>query len=385
MKMASNRKRGQNEGSIYQRASDGYWVAAVNLGNGRRKVVYDRTYVGALEKRDALRLAVVQGMPVQGSRVTVGQLFDAWLDAKRGTIRPKTYERYASLIRRHTSHIANIKLSKLIVADVAALYRSRSTHVSPKTIRHLHFVVKAALAWAVRREMIARNPAALITAEDLPRMVHREMRVLSVKETRSLMLAAGGTRAEALITFALVTGARVGEITGLTWDRLNLETGRAKIIHALQYLDGQPVLVEPKTRAAVRELVLPAFALTIMRAHRARQNEQALRLGPAWSNPLNLVFVSETGKPLNRHAVLRQYFRPLLAKARLPASIRVHDLRHGAASLMLAQGIPVPVVSELLGHATPAITMAIYSHALPDSQELVAAQMEAAFAGMQGL
>jgi integrase len=377
----SQRKRGQREGSIYKRSGDGYWVAAISLGNGQRKVVYDRTHEGALEKRDALKRALAQGISMQDGRASIGALFDAWLEAKRDTIRPKTYDRYASLVRCHTAQIAQIRLSKLTVVDIEALYQSRSVHVSPKTIRHLHFVIKAALAWAVRREWVSRNVSDLITAEDLPRMTRREMQVLSVEQTRSLMNAAVGTRAEALITFALVTGARVGEITGLTWERLNLETGRVKITHGLQFLDKKPTLVEPKTRAAVRELVLPAFAISIMRSHRTRHHENALSLGSAWSNPLDLVFVTDTGRPLNRHAVLRQYFRPLLEKTGLPESLRMHDLRHGAASLMLAQGVPVPVVAQLLGHATPAITMAIYSHALPDSQELVAAQMELTLAG----
>ena len=376
----SSRKRGQKEGSLYQRASDGLWCAAVSLGNGRRKVLYGGTFDEVLKKRDGLKLAVSQGAALQDGRITVGRLFEAWLAAKRPALRPKTYARYASLIRCHLGQLAQIKLAKVTAQDVEAIYRSRSD-LAPKTIRHLHAVVKAGLTWAVRREMIARNPAALIAPGDLPRVVRREMTVLSVDQVRSILRVARDTEAEGLVTFALVTGARIGEIMGVKWDRVNLETGRVRITHSLQYLDGKPVLVEPKTRAAARELVLPAFAVNVLRAHRARQNERALSLGSVWTNTLNLVFVTETGGPLNRHAVLRQYLRPLLVKAGIPSAIRVHDLRHGAASLMLAQGIPVPVVAELLGHATPAITMAIYSHALPDSQQLIAAQMESTFGG----
>jgi integrase len=377
----ATRKRGQNEGSIYQRKQDGYWIAAVSLGNGKRKVLYGRTAEEARDKRSKFERDLEQSTAIRDGKSTVGQVFEAWLTSKQGTIRPKTYERYASLIKRHGSEIGSIRLSKLDVADLEHLYRSREQIVSPKTVRHLHFVIKASLAWAVRRGMLSRSPAELITPEELPRITRQRMRVLSIEESQALMGAARGTKAEGLITFALVTGARIGEVMGLTWDRVDLQSGRVRITHSLQYLAGTPTLVEPKTNAAVREIVLPEFALKVILAHRTAQHERALRLGPAWSNKLNLVFVRETGEPLNRHAVLRQYLRPLLKTAKLPPTVRVHDLRHGAASLMLSQGIPVPVVAELLGHATPAITMSIYSHALPNSQQLIAKQMEAVFGG----
>lgn len=377
----TRRKRGQREGSIYQRASDGLYVGAVSLGNGKRKVVYGRTFDQAMHKRDALKIAIEQGTAIQDGKATVNHVLESWLASKEGTIRPKTYERYSSLIRVHGRAIGTIKLSKLTASDLEDLYRFKRQNISPKTIRHLHFVIKAGLAWAVRRGLLVRNPAELIAPEELPRIARKQMRVLSVEESRSLMNAATGTKAENLITFALVTGARIGEVMGLTWDGVDLETGRVRITRNLQYLSGVPTLVEPKTRAAVREIVLPPFALRMMKVHRNTQNEWALRLGRSWANSMNLVFVTETGAPLNRHAVLRQFLRPLLEKAGLPRTLRVQDLRHGAASLMLAQGVPVPVVAEMLGHATPAITMAIYSHALPNSQQLVATQMEAVFGG----
>jgi len=246
-------------------------------------------------------------------------------------------------------------------------------------VRNLHLVIEAALNWAVRRDWISRNPASLITSEELPRVRRKETKVLSVSEANELMNAAKNTKSEALIRLGLETGARVGELTGITWDQVDFDAGKVRIKYALQFLDGQPTLVEPKTSASVRELSISPNAIGALKSQLARQSEQAIGLGKAWTNDLNLVFTTEIGGPLNRHAVLRQYLRPLLREAGLPESIRFHDLRHGAASLLLARGVPIPVVSELLGHANPSITMSIYSHALPNSQEMVAEAMESVF------
>lgn len=150
-----------------------------------------------------------------------------------------------------------------------------------------------------------------------------------------------------------------------------------RIDRALQYHDGKPVLVEPKTSAGRRTLTLTNIASVSLRQHRLQQNETALRLGGEWENNLGLVFTTETGLPLNRHAVLRRYLRPLLRKAGLPVKMRFHDLRHTAASLLLAEGVPIPIVSAMLGHANSSITMSIYSHALPDSQHVAASAMDA--------
>ncbi len=377
----TNRKRGQGEGSVYRR-KDGRWAGSVSLGGGRRKNVYGRTAAEVRAKLDEVQRAIADGRPASNTRRTVGHLFDEWLTAKRDTVRPKTLDSYAGLIRRHARPaLGSIPLSDLRVTHLEHFYRDRSAKVSPKTVRNLAFVVRAALAWAERRDWIARNPANLIAREDLPRLQHREIQVLSGDEARSLMDAARGTKSEALIAVALVTAARVGELMALSWDQVDLDAARLRITRSLQYLDGEPTLVEPKTHAGVRELALPPNAVTALRAHRVAQNETALGLGKAWRNRMNLVFTSQTGAPLNRHAVLRQYLRPLLKVAGLPETMNFHLLRHTGASLMLARHVPVPVVQEMLGHANPAITMSIYSHALPNSQGLVAETMNEVFGG----
>lgn len=380
----TTRKRGQNEGSIFKR-KDGRWSGEVSIGGGRRKTVYGRTRADVVSKIDLLRLNLSQSIQPADERTTIAELITLWLAAKKPTIRPTTFEGYSLTIRKHVlPNIGNLKIAKVTPSDFERLYSTCSKTISAKSIRNLHAMLKQAFDWAVRRDWIARNPAQLIAATDLPKVVRKPPTVLSPEQARKLIDVAAGTKAEALIALAVTTGARVGELMGLTWDRVDLPDKRkpdkpvtVRIDRALQYVDGKPDLVEPKTPAGRRTLVLTNTASSPLRQLLSKQNKTALWLGGEWKNKLDLVFVTETGRPLNRRAVLKQYFRPLLSEAGLPPKMQFHTLRHAAASLLLADGVPVPLVSKMLGHSTPAFTMAIYSHAIPNSEHVVASAMDA--------
>jgi integrase len=314
--------------------------------------------------------------------MTITELITLWLDAKKPTVRPTTFQGYELTLGKHVlPNIGALRISKVTPSDFEQLYKTCSETISPKSIRNIHAALKQAFDWAVRRDWISRNPAALIAATDLPKVVRKPPTVITPGEARRLIDTAAGTKSEAIIALAVTSGARVGEIQGITWDRLNLSNkpdkpSTLKIDRALQYVDKKPVLVEPKTPAGVRVLTLTPTAANALKRLRSKQNEDALRLGSDWHNPLNLVFVTEDGQPLNRRQVLKQYFRPLLKEAGLPEKMKFHTLRHAAASLLLADGVPVPLVSSMLGHSTPAFTMAIYSHAIPNSEHIVASAME---------
>lgn len=387
----TKRTRGQNEASIYKRKSDSRWCGAVSVGGGKRKYAYGKTRADVARKIDAIRASLSQGIQPADERITVEDVIGQWLNVKRQTVRPKTAAGYADLMRVHViPSLGSYKLPKLSPADLERLYADRLKVISPQTVRNVHIVLSQVLSWAVRREMIGRNPAQLIAAEDLPKVIKKPPTVLSPEQARKLIDVAAGTRSETLIALALTTGARLGELTGLTWDRVELPDERnldkpatVRIDRALQFEDGKPVHVETKTAASRRTLTLTNIALVSLRQHRLEQNETALRLGKKWGNDLDLVFTNEIGKALNRNVVLRRYFRPLLRAACLPVTMRFHDLRHAAASLLLADGLPIPLVSEMLGHANPSITMSVYSHALPNSQHVAASAMDALLGNRQ--
>ena len=145
----------------------------------------------------------------------------------------------------------------------------------------------------------------------------------------------------------LTSGLRLGELQALRWTDLDTQRQRVHVSRTLTAMvDGVPVFGEPKTQKSRRTVWLSAPAFEALERHRVDQDAQRGRAGPAWSE-YGLVFTNGLGKPLDSSHVLNRYLHPLLEEAGLPR-MRFHDLRHSAASLLLAEGVPVKVVSELL-------------------------------------
>jgi len=157
-------------------------------------------------------------------------------------------------------------------------------------------------------------------------------------------------------------GLRQGEALGLRWEDVDLDRRLLRVSFALQRVDGELILVEPKTARSRRTMRLPAAVAAILREHRTRQVQERLLAGSGWRER-GLVFTTRSGGPLDGSAVTKDFQR-CLAAAGLP-KMRFHELRHSAASLMLAQGLPLRTVMEVLGHSTITLTANTYSHLLP--------------------
>ena len=190
-----------------------------------------------------------------------------------------------------------------------------------------------------------------------------------------------GDRLEAVFQVGLALGLRQGEALGLTWTDIDLDAGTLSVRQTLQRVRGEWTFSEPKTTKSRRTIPLPEPVALALREHRGRQLEERLRAGPAWEGETwgDLVFPDELGRPLSGFHVLRR-FRSLLALAGLPP-MRYHDLRHGAASLMAAQGVSPRVAMELLGHSQIATTMNIYTHVTPRDQREASAMVSEAIGG----
>ena len=196
----------------------------------------------------------------------------------------------------------------------------------------------------------------------------REITPLTPTSARALLDAVRGDRLEALFTVALDCGLRQGEALALRWTDVDLARATITVRRSLQRVGREWQFTEPKTARSRRTIPLPAPVTASLREHRAHQLEERLRVGTAWEGQEwgELLFCDELGRPLSGFHVLRR-FRELLALAGLP-SMRYHDLRHGAASLMAVQGVPARVAMELLGHAQIGTTMNIYAHVAPELQ-----------------
>jgi integrase len=186
----------------------------------------------------------------------------------------------------------------------------------------------------------------------------------------------GPRRLEALYVVAVTTGLRQGELLGLKWDDVDMEAGTLQVRRTLTTAKGGPVLSPPKTKGSRRTVKLSPTALEAVRSHLARQLEEIDRVGSLWREN-SLIFASEVGEPLDRRALTTHRFKPLLERAGLP-QIRFHDQRHTCATLLLSKNVNPKVVSEMLGHATIAITLDTYSHVLHTMQESAAKAMEEA-------
>ena len=200
-------------------------------------------------------------------------------------------------------------------------------------------------------------------------MPKREITPPSPERVDALLRAAeaAGDRYAALWTLAALTGARQGELLGLRWEDVDPDAGVLHIRRSLQAAKGGvPDYDEPKTRKSHRAVDLSPDALAALRAHRDRQIVERQALGDAWA-PYDLVFTSRLGTPLDQKTVTYAYKRAL-KRVELPDSVRFHDLRHGAITTMLSEGVPVADVSEIVGHHSPAMTYGVYAHAMPENK-----------------
>lgn len=284
---------------------------------------------------------------------------------------------YRWLIREHlTPTLGPVPLDKLTPSHVRALVTAKTKDgLAPTSVRHIHGLLRNALADAERLDLVGRNVAKAVKTPKVPRT---EVRGLTTEQARRLLDVLAGERLYPLYLVALTVGLRRGELLGLCWSDLDMVAGTVRIRRTLQRVDGRLQLVEPKTASSTRTVPVPRPTLAVLAQHRrcqAAERADARLLGRPWP-PTDLVFVSTTGTPLEPRNVNRR-FHALRAQAGLPW-LRLHDLRHACASILLAQGVPARVVMELLGHSAIAVTMNTYTHVMPHLQRQAADAMERA-------
>jgi integrase len=383
--MATNRrgKRGNKEGSVYQRA-DGRWAGAITIGGGRtrqnRKQVYGRTREEVAGKLQELQhRARTKTLPSEG-RLTVSTWAMRWLSEKELTVSPQTYADYDATVRNHiVPQLGSIKLANLKVTDVQRWLKYLSDEgMAPSTLKSRIVRLRSMLERAVQLELIPRNPTAQIKT---PRVKRRDVPVLTSEEIRGLIGAARDHRLEALFVLALTVGARQSELLGLRWSDVHWDQAEMSISRKLRTSKGGGFVLEEPKRESRRRVALTTFAIDALRRQRARQSEEALALGPAWSNPWGLIFTNDVGSPIHKDNLYKRQFKPWLLSTKLGHALTFHDLRHIAATFALGKGVPLPIVSAMLGHKDQATTLRIYSHTMPSQQREAADAFEVMLAG----
>jgi len=320
--------------------------------------------------------------PAKGGPTTVGAfLTETWMPQKRRHIRSTTAYRYAWFIERYIKPaIGEIPLRRLRADHLDALYETLATSggrggtgLAPKTILEVHLILRAALDSAVERELLVRNVAHSALARRRP-PAQGPARAWTAQELRVFLRGARHHRLYPALHLAAHTGMRRGEIVGLKWSDFDRGNSRLSISRTLQNVGGRPVEFGVKTRTSRRTVELDRHtASELARWRRHLESEGLPRGADDW------MFCNRTGRFLNPQSV-SQLFDRLVRRTDLPR-IRFHDLRHTHASLLVAAGAPIKVVSERLGHAHPAFTMHTYQHLLPGMSAAAAEQFAALVAG----
>jgi integrase len=321
--------------------------------------------------------AMSTGTYIEASTLSVNDYLDRWLqNAAKGRVRERTFDDYSDLLKRYVRPaLGKTRLCDLRPLDIQSLYTDMQDNgLSARTVRYTHAVLNSALKQAVQWQMLIQNPASLV---ELPKLTRKEMAALSVDEAARFLAAAREDRFALMFALALSTGMRPEEFLGLQWKDIDLEKGIATVQRALVWRDKKQgwLFTEPKTAKSRRNIPLPASIVRALASHKARQGEQRLKAGTKYENH-DLVFATRNGAPLMRRNILRSHFRPILKKTGLPASIRLYDLRHTCATLLLAANEHPKVVSERLGHSNITLTLDTYSHVLPSMQQGASEKLE---------
>lgn len=380
-----SKRRGNGEGTIYKRP-DGTWAGQVTVGYDpltgkvKRKSFYGKTRKEVADKMAQALQAVRDGTYVEPTQTTLGEWLDKWLTGyKKGQLKPGTYENYEILINVHIKPaLGKIPLAKLQAHMLQAFYNEKLEKgradgrggLSTRMVRYLHAIIRQALQQAVKEGLLARNVA---DATSPPTIKNKQMWPLTEDELLKFFETAKDDRLFAAYVLAATTGLRRGELLGLCWDSVDLEHGVITVQRELLILKSGLVLEETtKSKSGRRSIVLTDDAIRELKAWRKRQAQEKLLLGEAYQDN-GLVFCKEDGTPLDPRDFTKRFQRHL-EKAGLP-KVRLHDLRHTHASLLLARGVHPKVVQERLGHSSITMTLDLYSHLVPGLQEAAAATL----------
>jgi integrase len=403
--MTKPRRRQAGEGGISQyqtKAGTRYWAKyRVPIGDDSTvtKEVLKRGFKTRKEAAAFLsdkRAEIKQGIHVAPQRVTVGTWLAQWLDGLR--IADSTLASYRKNCRLHVvPYIGSVPLARLTTARLDALYREleRSgrrdykggTGLSARTVSYIATIVKAALKAAVDQNLIARNPADRAHPPAARETRPPEIRPWSAGQLSTFLAWADEHSRTDAVAWRLLaySGVRRGEVLALRWRDLDVGAARLSVRRSVGLVrtKGQGAeMIEGSTKSG-RERVVNLDPLTVaaLRSWRAARAGLDLRL----ARDDALIFGTLDGDHQHPEFFTRRFTRSLAIARRelgtdaLPA-IRLHDLRHSHASLMLAAGVPIKVVSERLGHSSVMITLTVYQHVLPGMQ----AEAAATFAALVG-
>ncbi|MFD7199852.1 MULTISPECIES: tyrosine-type recombinase/integrase [unclassified Streptomyces] len=374
--MATQRKRNPNGAGTITKRKDGRYQAAVYVlqpdGTRARKFAYGKSWEECDAKRRDLLDKVASGVPVPTKSAKLADWLSYWLD---NVIKPRrkrtTYAKYEVHVRLYLVPMLGTKrLEALSVADVRRFLNRLEREASAATAKESHKVLRSALSAACREELITRNVVSLV---EPPQVESRDLSPWSLDETLDFLTAARKDPLYAAFMLAIALGFRRGEIVGLRWQDVDLDKRVIRVRKQRQRVGGEVYDDDPKGRRRKQALPLPAICVAPLRWQRLRQAALRERAGDRWAES-DYVFTTRTGRPIEPRNVYRSFTR-VAGNAGLRV-IRLHDARHGTATLLTAAGVAPRVVMEILGHSQIAVTMNVYTHVVQDTQREAVSHMD---------
>ncbi|MET8407369.1 site-specific integrase [Streptomyces sp. NPDC005195] len=375
--MAQQRKRNPNGAGTITKRKDGRFQCAVYVlqpdGTRARKFAYGKTWAECDTKRRELLAKVDQGVPVPTRSAKLSEWLPYWLD---NVIKPRrklsTYDKYETHVRLYLVPLLGSKrLESLGVADVRRFLVRLEKDTTAATAKESHRVLRSALSSACREELIARNVAKLV---EPPRTDNRELNPWTLDETLDFLAASRRDPLYAAFVLAIAMGLRRGEIIGLRWSDLDLDNRVLYVRQQTQRRRGVLYDDDPKSRRR-RVVPLPALCIAPLRWHRMRQSTARAKAGEQWhESGSGYVFTTRTGRQVEPRNVYRSFTR--IAESAGIRVVRLHDARHGTATLLTAAGVAPRVVMEILGHSQISITMDVYTHVVQDTQREAMSHMD---------
>ena len=383
----------RQEGQIIEKVKGKKYSVRVFIGyEGERRKYHNKTINGSRKEAQAYLTEKLheknQGLTINPAKITVSEYMDKWLNTSaKGSIREKTLLDYEDRIRLYvTPAIGNVKLTDLKSEQVQQLYNDMQEvkGLSARTVRYVHSILNSAFNQAVAWDYITSNPVEKKRIK-LPKQTKKEMKYLTPEQARQFMDAAVYSEHKALFNLLLVSGMRPGEALGLKWQDVDFDNKRVTVRRVLSRVHGKAlqIIEDTKTAKSKRTIPLTGSVMDDLKEIKQEHDKAAAERKAAekWNLPVkeyndqDLIFCNEQGSPIDESNIYKRHFKPLLKDAGLP-EIRLYDLRHTTATLLLSAGENPKVVSERLGHSTITLTMDVYSHVMPTMQEGATSKLE---------
>ncbi|MGB8205966.1 MAG: site-specific integrase [Candidatus Baltobacteraceae bacterium] len=347
-----------------------YDVMSVN-GKRRQKT---ETLIGVTKKQAeavlaSRKAAVLAGEFRTDADMTMNELFDRFMQAKENRLAATTLQRYEGLLRLYLRPALGArKVGTVKAVDLLAIYTQWSSRsISPRTVRHAAELLRNILRKAVKWDVIGRSPSASLDADDLPKVIKPESKVLTESEVQQLLRETRNptrrcaarryltayTTFHPAVAFALFTGARLGEIMAVRWRDVDFRQQIVTISRSMSYTKRAGLTFKRPKNDKVRTVCVPAQLLAILETHRAVQSAERIAMGAAYHDE-DLIFAKPDGRPIPPW-LFSSAFRNFMKRSAVPR-VRFHDLRDTHASLLAKAGVPIEVISKRLGHSDISIT-----------------------------